>query len=351
MTNTPASTEERDSPAPASPLRDLPRRTLTIALWVLPFVALGNVALLVWSLGGVDVSDRIVAPHLIGVAMMLVFIPMLSHSLRLALWGRFFGLDLGFARALKITTGTMVANSVTPSATGGVPIKLAFLLGAGIETRRALALISFQTAEDALVLFSMLGICIGITGFALADFLGSDPELAAQFDMTLRSISMIVIWTLVGIAVLGVVIAAGLLGGRVRELARRASQAITRWVSGVLRDWGEVFRRGKWIAVVNIGLALLQWSVRFSIAGLVLAAFGVEWRPALFWLLQYLVQSISSIVPTPGGAGGAEAGFLFLFAPFVDPDLLVPAMSAWRLIFFFLPLTGAALVFFLMNRK
>ncbi|MEL6238108.1 MAG: flippase-like domain-containing protein [Pseudomonadota bacterium] len=334
-----------------APLSALPRRTLTIALWVLPFVALANVGALVWSLGGVNLSYRIVEPHLIMLAMALIFVPMLTNSVRLVLWSRFFGLDLGFRRALKVTTGTMVANSVTPSATGGMPIKLAFLIGAGVETRRALALISFQTVEDALVLFSLVGITLGVTGFALFDFLGQDPELVARFDTTVRSISMVVVWTLVGLAVLGLVVAAGLLGGRVRTFASKASRAVKRWVAGVLGDWGEAARRGKWVAVVNVMLALFQWCVRFSIAGLVLAAFGVEWRPALYWLLQYLVQSISSIVPTPGGAGGAEAGFLLLFAPFVDPDALVPAMSTWRLIFFFLPLTGAALIFFLLNRK
>jgi len=51
------------------------------------------------------------------------------------------------------------------------------------------------------------------------------------------------------------------------------------------------------------------------------------------------------------GAGGAEAAFLLLFAPFVAGSILVAAMSAWRLIFFYLPLTGAALVFFLLYRS
>jgi uncharacterized membrane protein YbhN (UPF0104 family) len=329
----------------------LPRRTLTIALWVLPLVALANVAVLVWSLGGVDLSDRIVAPHLLVIAMALVFVPMLANTARLALWGRFFGLHLGVRRALKVTTGTMVANSVTPSATGGMPIRLAFLIGAGVEPRRALALISFQTAEDALVLFSMAGLTIGISGFALFDFLGSDPVLLARLDSTLRSVSMVVVWCLVGLALLALVVAGGLLGGRTRGWAASASHAARRWASGVLADWREAAMRGKGIALANLALAAVQWSARFSIAGLVLAAFGTTWQPALFWLLQYLVQSISSIVPTPGGAGGAEAGFLLLFAPFVEREVLVAGMSTWRLIFFFLPLAAAAVIFFVLNRR
>lgn len=346
----PQSNASAEGSGPSGLWQHLPRSTLRIALYVLPLVALANVGVLVWSLGGVDLSERLVAPHLLWIAMTLVFAPMITNSLRLLLWSRFFGLDLGFRRAFKVITGTMVANSVTPSATGGMPIKMIFLVGAGIEARRALTLISFQTAEDALVLFTLVGITFGLSGFAFFEYLSSEPALLARLDTTLRSVSVIVLWSLVGLALLSLIVTAGLLGARARDLAARASRRLREWIMGVLGDWRDLVRRGKWVALVNVALAAVQWTVRFSIAGLVLAAFGMEWRPALYWLLQYLVQSISSIVPTPGGAGGAEAGFLFLFQPFVDADVLVPAMSTWRLIFFFLPLTGAALVFFVLNR-
>lgn len=332
-------------------LGPISRRTLTIALWVLPLAALANVAVLVWSLEGVDLNVAVKRPALLWLAMLLVFAPTLTNSLRLLLWSRFFGLGLGLRKALRVTTGTMIANSVTPSATGGMPIKLAFLIGAGVESRRAITLISFQTAEDALVLFSMVALTAGITGFALFDFISADPQLLARLDRTLRWASMIVVWSLVGLAGFALVVAAGLLGRRARDIARRASATVRNWAVGVWGDWGKAAARGKWIAGISVALAWVQWSVRFSIAGLVLAAFGVEWRAALFWLLQFLVQSISSIVPTPGGAGGAEAGFLLLFGPFVASDILVPAMSMWRLIFFFLPLAGASVIFFALNRR
>jgi len=121
-------------------------------------------------------------------------------------------------------------------------------------------------------------------------------------------------------------------------------------VRALTRHQAGVMRRGKAMALANLALALTQWLARFSIAGLVLAGFGEGWHPALYWLLQYLVQSISSVVPTPGGVGGAEAGFLLLFAPFVSAGSLVPAMSAWRLLFFYLPLAVAALTFFALHR-
>lgn len=337
--------------SPVDQWRNLPRRSLTIALSILPIVALANVGVLVYSLGGIDLSEKIVAPGLLGLVAILVFVPMIGNTVRMWLWSRFLGLDLGFFGAFKVITGTMVTNSVTPSATGGMPIKILFLMSEGVESRRALTLISFQAAEDTLATFGIAALCLAITGFAMFGFISSDPALLEQVDQTVRGVSMIALWVLVGLAVLGVVIGGGLLGGRVRQWFGRAARTVRNFLSQIAGDWAEAFRRGKWIALVNLALALVQWLVRFAIAGLVLAAFGVEWQPALFWLLQWLVQSISSIIPTPGGAGGAEAGFLLLFQPFVAKDVLFPAMSTWRLMFFYLPLIGAALIFFLLHRR
>nr|WP_255551947.1 flippase-like domain-containing protein [Erythrobacter crassostrea] len=329
----------------------MPRRTLTIALSILPLVALVNVAVLVYSLGGIDLSEKLVAPGLLGLAALLVFIPMIANSIRLGLWARFLGLEFGFLKALKVMTGTMVTNSVTPSSTGAMPIKLLFLMGEGVDSRRSVTLISFQAAEDTFVTLTTVGLCLGITGYAMFGFLGSDPEILTRLNGTIETAAWIASGTVLAIAALITMIAVGAFGARVRDWSARLMRRVKWHIVQIARDWANVFRQGKGLALINLGFTALQWVVRFSIAGLVLAAFDVEWQPALFWLLQWLVQTISSIVPTPGGAGGAEAAFLLLFAPFVAIGVLVPAMSTWRLLHFYLPLVGAALTFFLLHRR
>jgi glycosyltransferase 2 family protein len=338
------------SSVPLDPWQRLPRRTLAIALSVLPLVAFVNVAVLAWSLGGIDLAGRLVAPGLLLLASAVAFVPMLANSLRMALWSRFLGLGLGFRGGLKVVTGTMVTNSITPSAAGGVPIKVLFLIGEGVAARRAATLISLQTAEDTLVMSSLAALCLTLSGFQLFDFLGREAGLVNEIETDLAIIAAVGGGALALVAGLAGLLAAGLLGKKLRARTTRLIARAHDFGGHVVRDWLGVLRRGKGMALVNLMLALAQWLARFSIAGLVLAAFGQEWRPALYWLLQYLVQSISSVVPTPGGAGGAEAGFLLLFAPFVAAGVLVAAMSTWRLIFFYLPLAGAALVFFLLQR-
>ena len=331
-------------------LAGLPRRTLSLALWLLPIIALGNVAVLVWSLGAINLAERLVAPQLLALAGMLVFVPMLANALRLTIASRFLGFGVGLGGALRVITGTILANSVTPSAVGGMPIKVLFLIGEGVETRRAVSLISFQVAEDALSLFGLAALAATVTGFALTDFLAADLDGVGPAAQSLRIAAMIVGGVIAVAVVTAGLVLAGLLGSRLRAMFVGLLRRLRLSLAMVARDWGVLLRRGKAVALFNLGLACVQWSVRFSIAGLVLAAFGTAWQPALFWLLQYLVQAISSAVPSPGGVGGAEAGFLLLFAPFVDPPVLLPAMSMWRLLFFYLPLIGAALIFFALRR-
>lgn len=313
-------------------------------------MALANVAVLVWSLGGIDLAGRLAVPWLLLAAGAIAFVPMLANAMRIALWSRFFSLGLGFREGLKVVTGTVVTNSITPSAAGGVPIKVLFLIGEGVPACRAATVIALQTAEDAVVLAGLVAVCLGLSGFQLLDFIDNNPGLSIRLQANLASLGTIMLGVTAVAAALGGAVAAGLFGKRLRAGAAALVRRGGELAGHVLRDGPRVMRRGKIVALANLALALAQWLARFSIAGIVIAAFGQTWQPGLFWLLQYLVQSISSIVPTPGGAGGAEAGFLLLFAPFIAPGVLVAAMSTWRLIFFYLPLTGAALAFFMLQR-
>lgn len=332
-------------------LAGLPRRTLSVALWLLPVVALANVAVLVWSIGAIDLAERLVAPQLLALAALLVFVPTLTNTLRLTFASRFLGYRLGLAGSLRVVTGTILANSLTPSAVGGMPIKVLFLIGEGIEARRAISLTSFQVAEDALSLFGLAALSATVSGFALADFLVVDLNAAGPAAQGLRTAAVIFAGVCAVAVVTGGLVWSGLLGMRLRARLAGLARRLRLSLAMVVRDWGALLRRGKAVALLNLLLACVQWSVRFSIAGLVLGAFGTAWQPALFWLLQYLVQTVSSAVPSPGGVGGAEAGFLLLFAPFVEPEVLLPAMSTWRLLFFYLPLVGAALIFSALRRR
>ena len=328
---------------------DLLRRSSRPATLILSVIALANVAVLAWSFGDVPIGEKIVEPLYLLFAGLLAFVPFLTNVLRLVLWGRFLKVDIGFLACLRIVTGAVAASSLGPLVKSGAPFRFLFLVDEGVSTDRALSIISFQWVEDLVVLVTLSVLSIGYTGFMLIEFLQSEPNLLLRLDQILQSVGNAMLWTSMVVLALSVLVVSGLIGKRVRDWIGRIWQRSRSYLGRVGHDWAKVARHGKQVAASNIALALVQWISRFSVAGLVVAAFGTHWQPALYWLLQYMVQNISSLVLTPGGAGGSEAGFLLLFAPFVSPDNLLPAMSSWRLIFFFLPLAGATIVWFLLN--
>lgn len=328
---------------------NIPRRVFKIALWVLPLFALANVALLVSTLDGRSLSAVIVRWDLLLGAGLLVFVPWATNGLRLAIWCHFLKLRLAPAQIIRVVTGTIVANAVTPSATGGLPLKWAMLVAEGAPPDKANTLISFQVAEDSssllsLVLFGALAIGFGnIAAISQTLEIGSSGIYFTQAAAILLAVLLMI---------LAFIVAAGrygLLGSKAAQLILKAAIGCRKYFTAMVIDWRNLMRAGKGLALATTTLALVQWMARFSIAAIVIGAAGGQMRPILHWLLQWAVQSFGSIVPTPGGAGGVEAAFLLLFAPFLDADALLPAMTVWRLVFFYFPLTIAAIVLFMLR--
>ncbi len=54
---------------------------------------------------------------------------------------------------------------------------------------------------------------------------------------------------------------------------------------------------------------------------------------------------IGSFIPTPGGTGGVEVGFVGLFVNFVPKELLPPAMIMWRFITYYAPILVGAVFY------
>ena len=126
-----------------------------------------------------------------------------------------------------------------------------------------------------------------------------------------------------------------LLGGLGRGTRRRGIHFLARTRRRLRNGWRDargvfllIARRGKARFALSLSLTAVQWSARYSVISALVAFLGAPMQPVLFWLLQWVVFTLMSFIPTPGAAGGAEAAFYFIYAPFLPHRIIGLATAA-----------------------
>jgi hypothetical protein len=74
-------------------------------------------------------------------------------------------------------------------------------------------------------------------------------------------------------------------------------------------------------------------------------------HPLHFFLFQWLVFILTILVPTPGGAVGAEASFYYIFQLFVPGDIMGLLTGLWRFLTYYLQMILGALLFTMSNAR
>ncbi|MEM8695410.1 MAG: lysylphosphatidylglycerol synthase transmembrane domain-containing protein [Pseudomonadota bacterium] len=332
---------------PAKPAK-LSRHAIRIALWALPLAALGNIIFFLWAMDGQPISSIAERPWLLALAAGLAVVPWFTNVVRLAIWCRFLGVELHLKQNIRVILGTVIANSVTPTATGGTVIKWGFLCNEGVSADKAGTLVSTQIAEDTIVMLSLLAIALFFAfGFELPSTLRELDWVGARASTAQALLFLVALILTLGI--LFGMARRGLFGSRVAGIARRLGARTAELCRNVASDWKTVLKGGKSVVMTSMALSVVQWGARYSVATAIIGFAGGAMLPLLYWALQWLTFTFSTIVPTPGGIGGSEAAFLLLYAPFLSPDTLAQVMVIWRLMLFYVP-TGLAAVIFLGMR-
>jgi uncharacterized membrane protein YbhN (UPF0104 family) len=228
-------------------------------------------------------------------------------------------------------------------------VKWALLVHEDITPDKATALIGIQTAEDGFASLSLLA--IAVTAAVMLDILALFPTIdwIGSAASVFGSIAKIMLIIVVTFGIVFLLARAGLVGDAAKRLSDRLLASLQTHFSNAAADWGLALRSGRKYLLASTALAIIQWTARHSIAGLVIGFVGGQMMPMLHWALQWLTLTASSVVPTPGGAGGTEASFLLFFAPFLSGDLLGPTMVIWRTTIFYVPVVLAAVIFLVLG--
>jgi uncharacterized protein (TIRG00374 family) len=281
--------------------------------------------------------------------MMLGLVPWLTSTIRVFLWTRFLGKRIRFYDIFKIVIGTQIGSAISPTAIGGGYVKLGMLIQKGLTPGAAASLMTLGSVEDAIFFAIALPVALLFTS-DLSISLLDEP-----FSRALNNGTMIIIFLI-------------LISGMVTLLCKfRNHRAIKRFIdkkpfrvvidhlkrlfSDFVLVYKLVGKKGKRRFLLTLLLTAVQWICRYSVITVLLACFDVPVHPVEIFIFQWLVFTLATFIPTPGGSVGAEAAFYFIFSTIIPREIIGIATISWRFLTYYLQLGLGSLLFSLMNMK
>jgi uncharacterized protein (TIRG00374 family) len=286
------------------------------------------------------------APGYIVIAMILCIVPWFTGSLRLFIWGRFLGKDVRYCDMFKVAIGAELGAAVSPPLIGGSPVKIGMLMQRGFPGGTALSLTVLEGLEDSVFFLIMVPVALSISAAWDA------PSIKTVID----KLSHPSVWLSGGAGVVLIVLVM-MLRHRVKEIIRRfhVLRTIMDRVSLVFRQfidtYQDIIRNGKTIFALTMALTAVQWICRYSIISFLLLSLGIPAKPVLFMALQVIVFALTSFIPTPGGAGGAETLFFMIYRSFLPADAIGIVTLGWRFLTFYFLLLLASILFIVFAMK
>ncbi len=331
------------------------RRFLKILLIIIPLAVAGNIIYVIIA------TEPGILKHLnnfngwyLALAVALVFSPWLAQSSRIFIWGRVFKRNIQPGQAFKTVLAAEIGAAITPTMLGGSYAKLGFLIGYG-----------FSAAEATLVTF--LGTLVDGVFFAIALPISlywsrawENPHVVHAWRGLISNWETALIVITLLLAILFIIKKLNLtLNRRGPESGRglpdgflpRITAYIERFRTDILSAAGFVIRRGKSAFVACVLIAGIGWCGRYGAISALIFGLGYPVDPVLFFLLQWVVFTTMTMIPTPGAIGGAEVSFALIYNGLIPSALIPIATSVWRFITFYLTVGLGSLIFSLIRTE
>ncbi|MCI9606824.1 MAG: flippase-like domain-containing protein [Muribaculaceae bacterium] len=259
---------------------------------------------------------------------------------------------LNWKQSFKVTMLCEFVSAITPSTAGGSAVSMVFMKREGIEAGRGTALTMTTIFLDELFFVVLCPIIFLLEPSSRLFGFGDGGETA--FSLGFKGAFWIVwgivcIWTI--ILFTGIFIKPEFVGGLLVKLFRL--KWLHRWSSAVEKIAEDMAVTGKdlkhrpagWWAEA-VGATFLSWISRFLVVNAIFLGFAPWSDQLLVFCRQFVVWTLLTVSPTPGGSGVSE----WLFTTYYG-DMLGSAGIAliiaiiWRLISYYLYLgIGAVMV-------
>lgn len=238
----------------------------------------------------------------------------------------FLGHEFSFLDSFRISLMTELGAAISPTAIGGEPIKAGMLYQRGVSFGESASLTSIAAVED--LTFYILGIPVAI-------FLSSAWQVPAieKFVSNIFSESSDTLtWSLV---ILGLVLIALVVVWQTKILQGLKDKIEEFW-QDFKHLYESMLKKGKGRFAVNVAVDLIHWGARYSVVSALVLSLGYDADILKFFVLQWVVFTLMSLVPTPGATGGAEGVFLIIFGSLLPENAIGTILIGWRFIDFYL---------------
>lgn len=266
-------------------------------------------------------------PWSIALAVFFVGIGMFLDGTRLMHLVKISNEKITFMQAVHVVFGNYFAALLTPGATGGAVAQLMFLRKAGVPTGKATVLVFVRTVVSIFFLIC----CMPIIFMHDANII---PGTSNRFLMIISFVAFLIIILLI-------------VGCRSDSLNKLASIISMRLPKSKRKSFINIFHDTRQavsllssapISMVRVffesGLSLLAI---YAVVPCLLLGLGVDadWYTVMGRMI--FLNMLLYFMPTPGGSGVAEGGFVLLFSNTVPAGTVGIVAVCWRLIAEYMP--------------
>ena len=266
-------------------------------------------------------------PWSIALAVFFVALGLLLDGSRLMHLVHISNEHITLLQAVQVVFGNYFLALLTPGATGGAVAQLMFLRHAGVPTGKATVLVFVRTVVSILFLI----LCLPFIFMHDVNIL---PGISNGKLMVISLTAFMVVILLVG------AINFNICDHLAVYIARKLSSTRRRMFIEMYRDTQHAVRllasspRGMLRVFIESGLSLMAI---YAVVPCLLLGLGVhaDWYAVMGRMI--FLNMLLYFMPTPGGSGIAEGGFVLLFSATVPAGTVGIVAVCWRLIAEYIP--------------
>lgn len=330
-------------------LRSKLNRLFKIILIILPLALAGNIVYTLLS-SRLDMLAELLEFKIgyLFLAAFLCVVPWGAQSLRIIIWSRVFKKPISPPQALQAVLSSEIAAAATPTMLGGGYAKAGYLASYGFSAGEATIITLLGTIEDAV--FFIVALPVSILWSRAWD----NPYVRqAGANLVSHWPTVLIVAAIISLAFIAIKrfgkggISNDNPGSSANKKLYRHKilSSLRRYKTDLVFAMRFAITRGKLTFLFTVLAAGIGWCSRYGAISALVLGLGLNADPVLFFLLQWVVFSIMTMIPTPGAIGGAEVSFALVYSGLI-PSFAIPIVtSGWRFITFYLPVGLGSLIF------